>query len=114
MTSIFGPPPKKPRDEVLIADYVTVANINPMQPVEGDKEDSQSTEDTQDSLIEKSQSDDEQWTEGDKESLVRTAKQIVIKIEAKEPAERSGVLEPTDFVSVKIEPLDDEHAGEES
>lgn len=112
MASIFGPPPKKPRDEVLIADYVTVANI---QPVGEGNEESQSTEDTQDSLILKSQTDDGESTEGDKENnSVSTEKQIEIKIEATEPFEGSGELEPADIVSVKIEPLDDEHAGQES
>ncbi|KAJ8731179.1 hypothetical protein PYW07_004343 [Mythimna separata] len=115
MTSIFGPPPKKSTDEILVADYVTVANIAPLQPQEEDKEESQTTEDTQstqDTLIGKSLSSQSQ-SEDEKEAEEPEDRKIVIKIEAKDPSEPSNskVVEPTDFVSVKIEPMD-EHAEE--
>ena len=102
MTSIFGPPAKKPMDELLVADYVTLTNIEQPQPIEGNGD--LEAETSQDSLIETHYSEGEHLR--DKDGGER--RHIVIKVEPKDPDEHhDGELEPTDFVSVKIEPMDD-------
>lgn len=93
MTSIFGPPQRKMTD-ILVGDYVTLANIN--------------AEGTQN---EKSESEDEQSRDSEKDSddNENEEKKVTIKVEGKEESEQNDQeLEPTDFVSVKIEPMDDE------
>lgn len=109
LTSIFGPPTKKPMDELLVGDYVTLSNLERPQQTEEEK-DSETTQDSQIEMI--SQSEEEYIRESDKDRDATKERQIVIKIEPPEQAEHhEGELEPTDFVSVKIEPMDEHVDG---
>lgn len=105
MTSIFGPPQRKMTD-ILVGDYVTLANIN--QEKGDEKQEESEAEGTQN---EKSESEDEQSRDSEKDSddNENEEKKVTIKVEGKEESEQNDQeLEPTDFVSVKIEPMDDE------
>ncbi|KAH9643454.1 hypothetical protein HF086_002573 [Spodoptera exigua] len=112
MTSIFGPPKKK-MDDLLMSNYVTLTNQNqlpervPMQAPE-----SETAEDTPNEHSQQSNDNDndEQSQESERESSFAQPDKVVIKVEAKddEDFEHDPELEPTDFVSVKIEPVDDD------
>ncbi|XP_038220738.1 zinc finger protein Xfin-like [Zerene cesonia] len=105
MTSIFGPPKKKVTD-LLIGDFVTLAkklkldkkDENNESTEESDNNDENSDEETQDNSTEQSESHSN-MDEHPKFTEV-VCKQEVINNEYE--------LEPTDFVSVKIEPMEDE------
>ncbi|XP_052741352.1 zinc finger protein 699 [Bicyclus anynana] len=96
MTNIFGPAKIKIPD-ILISDFVNFAN----QPKMADN----TATDEEDSDEEKEENDSE-GNESGKDSSDDKEKEPQIKQEAQSGDEE---LEPTDFVSVKIEPIDEEH-----
>lgn len=99
MTSIFGPPKKKVAD-ILIGDFVTFSKKLTLAQnvVESKESEEDSDEEAQ---------NDETKDEEEKESDVDEKPLINIKQEI--DSELAEELEPTDFVSVKIEPMDDEN-----
>lgn len=107
MISIFGQPKK---NDVLIGDYVTV-NIDPPQPdtnMEFDNEDDDEANDNSKTHSEDDSRGSEKDDGNDKDGS-REIETHIIKIEAKDYSDQGeNDLEPTDFVSVKIEPMDDE------
>lgn len=114
MTNIFGPPNTRV-DEVLVGDFVTLTDLEQRKRLEVQRDDSENTGDT--THNEKSQSDDEISRESQKDrgSIEKEEKKIVIKIEPQDDGSEHGdnELEPTDFVSVKIEPMDDDDGDNE-
>ncbi|XP_035440327.2 zinc finger protein 135 [Spodoptera frugiperda] len=115
MTSIFGPPKKKV-DELLMGNYVTLTNMAqqtqlperfPIQAPEGENAEDTPNEHSQQS---NDNDNDEQSQESEKEVGFAQPDKVIIKVEAKddEELEQDTELEPTDFVSVKIEPMDDD------
>lgn len=99
MTTIFGPP-KKPAPEVLIADFVTFSKkISFAQNIENNNTDD--TEDDNDANDGKeSDNDHDAGSNSETEEQMPRIKQEVVS---------GDELEPTDFVSVKIEPMEDDN-----
>ncbi|XP_075977834.1 uncharacterized protein LOC142977655 [Anticarsia gemmatalis] len=114
MTSIFGPP-KKIMNELLMGDFVTLANMErqkreaeltePGPEMDDEDEDDEQKEDSKSDSDEEKSEKDNANTDSEKE---RDVKPHIVKIETKDYNECEQELEPTDFVSVKIEPMDDE------
>lgn len=103
MTTIFGPA-KNRSDEILVGDFVTLTNIEENKELEVEVE-----VERNDTLEEeKSQTDDEKSTESEP-VVANDDGKIVIKVEPAEPPPEPAELEPTDFVSVKIESMDEEN-----
>ncbi|CAK1580547.1 unnamed protein product [Parnassius mnemosyne] len=102
MTSIFGPP-KKIMTDILIGDYVTItnnfnSNKRGNQITEGDGEDEQSAEEIE------CKYNIENSNESNADETNKEIENVCIK---QEPMTTEVELEPTDFVSVKIEPYDE-------
>lgn len=114
MTKLFGPP-KKITNQVT-TDVVTVPSKNLKRDKKKDKIDEDKNEEVKQNTNSKTDSEDEKSEkdnakEGQKDGDVKTS---IVKVEMQEYNSDQGEneLEPTDFVSVKIEPMDDEEMVE--
>lgn len=99
-----------------MGNYVTLTNMAqqtqlperfPIQAPEGENAEDTPNEHSQQS---NDNDNDEQSQESEKEVGFAQPDKVIIKVEAKddEELEQDTELEPTDFVSVKIEPMDDD------
>ncbi|XP_063536642.1 zinc finger protein 761-like [Cydia strobilella] len=97
MTKIFGPP-KKTMNDILMGDFVTLTDkLTGNQNTNNDDDDNDDTNDEDDN-------DGKDSDENENENVMEEISTVIIKTEKKETDE----LEPTNFVSVKIEPMDEE------
>lgn len=95
LTYIFGPP-KKIDDDVVLKEVVTF----PEKVITGDKSGDESKSDKGDDKS--AHESDESSDDGDVD--------MTVDIKVEPDSEPETELEPTDFVSVKIEPIDEEEA----
>nr|XP_026486551.1 zinc finger protein 33A-like [Vanessa tameamea] len=100
MNSIFGPPKKKVPD-ILIGDFVTFSKKLSFAQNAANKESDDDSEDEEENNDTKDSAQTDKESENDEKPEITVIKQETPTVEEE--------LEPTDFVSVKIEPLDDEH-----
>lgn len=115
MISIFGPP-KQVAPNLMMGNFVTVSNLdNQNKDMQGktntacddddDDEEERNEKTDSDTGTRESEKDNEN-SDSEKERDIKTH---IVKIEAKDYSDQGeNDLEPTDFVSVKIEPMDDE------
>lgn len=122
MTSIFGPP-KKPANELLIGDYVTFTNFdqgNKDQERQAESSQDMDDDDDEDDEQNDGKSDSEDTRDSEKDNNRNSGsdaehdiKTHIVKIETKDYSDQGeNDLEPTDFVSVKIEPMDHDDMDE--
>ncbi|CAH2048797.1 unnamed protein product, partial [Iphiclides podalirius] len=114
MTSIFGPP-KKVMTDILIGDYVTFAN-NFNNSQSNDQDDGENTEeDSREDAREDEQSaeEDYKYYNENRDDTADGKREVEIEnVSIKQEAIATEVeLEPTDFVSVKIEPYDENESN---
>lgn len=106
MTSIFGPPKKKVPN-ILISNFVNFAKQPQAAENATDGEDSgEENENENDSSNENNEAS---ANESDKDSNSENEKEKELCDVKQEVQSGDEELEPTDFVSVKIEPMDEEH-----
>lgn len=110
MANIFGPP-KKVVTDVLIGDYVTFANSFNSQANDQDTEaqtEDDSRDGTQDTREDESADEDYKYYSDDRIANDGKREVEIENVSIKqEPMSTEVELEPTDFVSVKIEPYDE-------